>query len=165
MSEKYKKHNLKQSLIIERWWFERQFLNRMFFNHRICNWKMTKMALKVKEKDIVETEDIPIVVVTSIDIISNIKGYHVYKNVWTPTLQEQVYGEIEPHNPVDKYAVAVKKDEKVIGHLPLGENGKFAKTIFYFLRADPYVKCNKTVVGKAVNLGDGDGMQVPCILH
>ena len=56
---------------------------------------------------------------TSTDIVSNIKGYHVYKSVWTPTLQEQVCGEIEPHNnPVDKYAVTVKKDEKVVGHLP-----------------------------------------------
>ena len=117
------------------------------------------------EKDIAETEDIPIVVVPSTDIVSNIKGYHVYKSVWTPTLQEQVYGEIEPHNPVDKYAVVVKNDEKVVGHLPLGENGRFAKSIFYFLRADPYGKCNITVTGKAVNLGDGNGMQVPCILH
>ena len=66
---------------------------------------MAKMALKVMEKDIAETEDIPIVVVTSI-------------GVWTPTLQEQVYGEIDSQNPVDKYAVDVKKDEKVIGHLP-----------------------------------------------
>ena len=123
------------------------------------------MALKVMEKDTAETEDIPIVFVTSIDIVSNIKGYHVYKCVWTPTLQEQVHGEIQPHNPVDKYAVAVKKDEKVIGHLALRENGKFAKTIFNFLRADPYAKCNITVVGKAVNLGDGDGMQFSCILH
>ena len=91
------------------------------------------MTLKVMEKDIVETEDIPIVVVTSTNIVSNIKGYHIYKSVWTPTLQERVYEETEPHNPVDKYAVAVKKDEKVVGNLPLGENGKFAKTIFYFL--------------------------------
>ena len=123
------------------------------------------MALKVKEKDIAETEDIPIVFVTSTNIVSKIKGYHVYKSVWTPTLQEQVYEEIEPLSPVDKYAVAVKKDEKVAGHLPLGENGKLAKTLFGFLRADPYGKCNTTVTGKAVNLGDGDGMQVPCILH
>ena len=72
-----------------------------------------------------------------------------------------MYGEIEPQNPVNKYAAAVKKYEKVVGHLPLGENGKFAKAIFYFLRADPYRKCNITVTGKAVNLGDGDGMQVP----
>ena len=119
----------------------------------------------VMEKDIAETEDIPIVVVTSTDIVSNIKGYHVYKSVWTSTLQEQVYGEIQPHNTVDKYAVAVKKDDKVVGHLPLAENGKFAKTIFYFLCADFYGKCNITVTGKAVNLGDGDGMQEPCILH
>ena len=117
------------------------------------------------EKDIAETEDIPIVVVTSTDIVFNIKGYQVCKSVWTPTLQEQVYGEIEPHNPVDEYVVAVKKNEKVVGHLPVGENGNFAKTIFYFLRADPYGNCNRTVTGKAVNVDDGDGMQVPCILH
>ena len=46
-----------------------------------------KMALKVMEKDIAETEDIPIVVVTSTDIVSNIKGYHVYKSLWTPSPQ------------------------------------------------------------------------------
>ena len=78
--------------------------------------------------------------------------------MWTPTLQQQVYGEIEPHNPVDKYAAIVKKDEKVVGHLPLGENGKIAKKTFYFLLADSYGKCNITVTGKTVNLGDGDGM-------
>ena len=76
-----------------------------------------------------------------------------------------MYGETEPYNPVDEYAVAVKKDEKVVGHLPLGENGKFAKTIFYFLRADSHGKCNITVTGKPVNLGDADGMQVPCVLQ
>ena len=60
------------------------------------------MALKVMEKDIAETEDIPIVVVTSTDIVSNIKGYTVYKSVWIPTLQEEVYGEIEPVEKVMK---------------------------------------------------------------
>ena len=93
---------------------------------------MKKIALQVMEKDIAETEDIPIVVVTSTDVVSNIKGYHVYKSVWTPTLQEQMYGEIEPHNPVDKYAVAVKKDEKVIGHLPLGKMVSLQKQFFTF---------------------------------
>ena len=69
-----------------------------------------------------------------------------------------MYGKIEPHNPGDKYAVTVKKDEKVVGHLPLGENGEFAKTIFSFLCAGPYGKCNITVTEKAVNLVDSDGM-------
>ena len=78
---------------------------------------------------------------------------------------EKLNSEVEPNNLIDKYAVAVKKKEKLIGHLPLGKNGKFAKIIFYFLRADHYGKCDVTVTGKAVNLGDGDGMQVPCTLH
>ena len=108
------------------------------------------------KKDISETEDIRVVVVTSTDIVANIKEYNVFKSVWIPTVQEQVYGEIEPHNLVNKYAVAVKKDEKVVGHLPLGGNGKLAKTIFYFLPPDPYRKYNITVTGKAVNLGYGD---------
>ena len=43
---------------------------------------------------------------------------------------------MEPANPVDKYAVAIRKNNVVVGHLPLGCSSKFAKTIFYFLRAD-----------------------------
>jgi len=66
---------------------------------------------------------------------------------------------------VDKYAVCVKKNHKIVGHLPLGRNGKFAKTVFYFLRADEYGLCSVLVKGKPVNLGDGDGMQVPCTLN
>ena len=156
MPEKYKKTLGKAALNNRTFVVRISILKQNIFQSQNLQLANDKMALKVMEKDIAETEDIPIVVVTSTDIVSNIKGYHVYKSVWTPTLQEQVYGEIEPCNPVDKNAVAVKKDEKLVGHLPLGENRKFVKTIFYFLRADPYGKCNITVTGKAVNLGDGE---------
>ena len=57
-----------------------------------------------------------------------------------------------------------KKENKIVGHLPLGKSGKFAKTIFYFLRADELSSCKIVVTGKPVNLGDGEGMQVPCKL-
>ena len=73
---------------------------------------------------------------------------------------------------MDKYAVAVKKDGKIVGHLPLRKNGKFAKRIFHFLRGDI------TLTGKAVNLADDDdddddgdddddddGIKVPCVLR
>ena len=44
---------------------------------------------------------------------------------------------MEPTNKLDKYAVAVKgKDGDVIGHLPLGKSGVFAKTVFYFLKSN-----------------------------
>ena len=55
-------------------------------------------------------------------------------------LAEPNNGGIEPNNPVDKYVVAITKMKKILGHLPLEDNGKFSKTIFYFLWADPYGK-------------------------
>ena len=33
-------------------------------------------------------------------------------------------------------AVCVKKNTSLVGHLPLGKNGKFNKIVFYFLRAE-----------------------------
>lgn len=55
---------------------------------------------------------------------------------------------------MDKCTVCVKKNEKFIGHLSLGKVIKFAKTVFYFFRADKYDHCEVVVKGKAVNLGD-----------
>ena len=49
-----------------------------------------------------------------------------------------------------------------MGSLRRGRTGRFAKTIFYFLRADTHNSCKVTIEGKSINLGDGDGMQVPC---
>ena len=59
----------------------------------------------------------------------------------------------------------VRLDDEVVGHLKRGKSGHFAKTIFYFLRADPRSSCSVIIKGKAVNLGDGEGMQVPCKLR
>ena len=72
--------------------------------------------------------------------------------------------EREPDSPKDKYTVCIKKENRIVGHLPLGKLGKFAKTIFYFLKADELSSCKIVVTGKRVILGDGDGMQVPCKL-
>ena len=40
--------------------------------------------------------------------------------------------EREPGNLVDKYVVCVKKENETVGHLPLGKDEKFAKTVFFF---------------------------------
>lgn len=48
--------------------------------------------------------------------------------------------------------------------MPFGRSGKFAKTTLYFLRADELSSCKVITTGKPVNLGDGDGMQLPCKL-
>ena len=48
--------------------------------------------------------------------------------------------------------------------MSLGKTGNFAKTFFYFLRADKYSICEVEITGKPLNLGDGEGMEVPCKL-
>ena len=56
------------------------------------------------------------------------------------------------------------KNECIVGHMSLGKTGNFAKTFFYFLRADKYSICEVEITGKLLNLGDGEGMEVPCKL-
>ena len=53
----------------------------------------------------------------------------------------------------------------VVGRLKNGKSGSFVKTVFYFLRGDKGSLCSSIVGGKPVNLGDGEGMQMPCTLH
>ena len=66
-----------------------------------------------------------------------VMGYHVYKETWIPFVGEKLDTTMQPNNVKDKYAVASCQEgkKKVIGPLPLGKSGKFAKTIFYFLKA------------------------------
>ena len=63
--------------------------------------------------------------------------HHVYKKRWTPIICEHLDALMEPNISMDKYAVATfqKGKKQVIGHLPLGKSGKFAMTVFYFLKA------------------------------
>ena len=70
----------------------------------------------------------------------------------------------EPGNKIDKYALAVTKDARVIGHLKKGKTGRYAKIVFYFLRANPRNTASITVTGKRVHFGDGQGLRIPCTI-
>ena len=48
----------------------------------------------------------------------SVRGYHVYREVWEAAVGEVLACEREPRNAEDKYAVAVKKDGTIVGHLP-----------------------------------------------
>ena len=101
-----------------------------------------------------------------VELISFVMGFHGYKNIWTPAENETLKTRMEPENKIDKFAVAVVGGRgEVVGHWTKGKTGRFAKTVFYFLRASQYNECNVRVIGKAVNEGDdGQGMKIPCIL-
>ena len=85
-------------------------------------------------------------------------------NDWTPILGENLSTRPEPENEIDKYAVAVTKDARVIGHLKKGKTGRYAKTVFYFLRANPRNAASITVTWKRVNFEDGQYLQIPCTI-
>ena len=107
-------------------------------------------AVIVNLADILSCEEIPIVRLKYYAINAFVMGYQVYKKHWTPSIGDELQGFIESTNKLGKYAVAVKgKDGDVIGHLSLGKSGKFAETVFYFLKSDKNHQCKITVTGKA----------------
>ena len=57
--------------------------------------------------------------------------------------------------------MALTKDKRMIGHLKKGKTGRYAKTVFYFLQANPMNTASFTVAGKRVNFGDEQGLQIP----
>ena len=105
-----------------------------------------------------------LIITSNTHIWSFVKGYHVYKYYWALVIGEHLITKMETSNPVDKYTMSVNKDDLIVGHLPLGKNGKISKTIFYFFQADRYTAREVVITGKAINLGDGDVKQVPCTL-
>ena len=103
-------------------------------------------------------DELPIVFIITLNLETFIKGHHVYNDIWTPKQGEQVDVLMEPDGRMDKFAVCVKINEKIVGHLKKGTSGRFAKTIFYFLCSDAYSSAWAKIAGKRYE------MQVPCKL-
>ena len=61
-----------------------------------------------------------------------VRGYHVYQEIWEAAVGEVLACEREPRNATDRYAVAVKKDGTIIGHLPR----KVSRVCSLFLRRE-----------------------------
>ena len=64
----------------------------------------------------------------------------MYKTAETSYTERKLCRVMESTNLMDQYTVAVQgNDSKVVGHLPMAKDGKFARTTFYFLKADKNV--------------------------
>ena len=61
---------------------------------------------------------------------------------------------------VGKYAVAVVNKDRAVGHLMKEKTGKFAKIVFFFLRAEVSNMVTVKINRKAVNKGKGERMEV-----
>ena len=89
---------------------------------------------------------------------SYIRGYHEYKEGWTPSLGEMLELKVEPMNAHDQFDTAViKPDGTVVGHIPKHAS----KGVSFFLRkAESAGFCE--VTGSSINSGVGLGLEIPC---
>ena len=86
-------------------------------------------ALDIEEKveccvvKLSSSYEMPLVIIKEFETESIIKRYHAYMNDWAPILGENLSTCPEPENEIDRYAVAVTKDARMIGHLKKGKTG------------------------------------------
>ena len=52
------------------------------------------------------------------EVSSVVRGFHVYQQSWSPSLEEQLECLREAGNNKDRYAVAVLRHGSIVGHIP-----------------------------------------------
>ena len=94
---------------------------------------------------------------TCIEVESVIRGYHVYKEIWTAMLGEVLTCKREADNFHDRFAVAIMKRSDVVGHVPK----KISTICSLFLRSGT-ITCE--VNGSRQYSADlhRGGLEVPC---
>ena len=94
------------------------------------------------------------------EVDSCVRGYHVYESIWEAALGERIGCVREPFNANDRYAVALKKDSAVIGHLPQ----KTSPICSLFIRRGGTIECIVTGARRySADLPQG-GLEIPCRL-
>ena len=96
----------------------------------VCTLCISIFAFKMTTEIICLQDELPIVLITTLDLETFIKGHHVYKDIWTPKQGKQLDVLMEPENRMDKVAVCVKINENIGGYLKKGRSRRFAKTSF-----------------------------------
>lgn len=98
--------------------------------------------------------------VRSIEVDTVIRGYHVYKEIWSATLGETLVCSRETDNYHDRFAVSVLKRTVTVGHVPK----KISSICSLFLWRSGTVMCEVTGGRQySADLEQG-GLEVPCKL-
>ena len=100
--------------------------------------------------------------ISMLEIQSCVRGYHVYKDSWTPFVDETLACQREEDNGADPYAVAVMKESgrttRVVGHVPR----RISAACCLFLRRNGIIDCKITGSRRySADLVQGE-LEVPC---
>ena len=79
----------------------------------------------------------------------NIRGYHVYKEIWEAAIGEELDCRREPSNAIDRYAVAVMKSGRCC---PFTE-----ETVTHLLTVHKEGRCDSMPCGNTDNGPEGSG--------
>jgi len=88
-----------------------------------------------------------------------IHGYHVYKDIWTPSVDDKLSVEREFKKQFNRFAVKIILDGETVGHLPR----EFSKIAWYFI-------AHRRVITVAVKGPRRHskltvcGMEIPCLV-
>ena len=93
-----------------------------------------------------------------LEINSYVRDYHAYMDTWNPALGQELILKPEPSNYKDKHAVAVLKDDVIVGHVPYNLEPHLPQ----FLRREVN-KAFAEVTGEKENRGAGYGLEIPLV--
>ena len=93
-----------------------------------------------------------------VEFRSVIRGYHVYKSIWTPALGEKLSTDQERGNPEDRYAVSVLKSSTIVGHVPR----EISKLCWMFISREGHIYCTVSGGRQRSALEQG-GLEIPCV--
>ena len=94
------------------------------------------------------------------EMMSCVRGYHIYQSVWDSCVGEMLHCGSDRHNSHDRYAISVTKDETIVGHLPR----KISQTCTLFLRRGGTIHCVITGGRRYSRDLPQGGVEIPCKL-
>ena len=93
----------------------------------------------------------------SSSLTTAVRGFHVYKDVWEPSIGEVLSCERDIGNNHSTFAVAIKNSSEVVGHVPRSSSS-------IFIQRGSEIVCRITDTRcYSADFPQG-GMEIPCIL-
>ena len=93
------------------------------------------------------------------ELNSCVRGYHVYRKLWKPSIGRKYLCRRDPDNKYDPFAVAVMNNASIVGYVPR----KFSDIISPFLMLKETTLSCKVTGEEQVSLDlPQSGIEIPC---
>ncbi len=91
---------------------------------------------------------------------SAVRGFHEYQTIWKPKLGELLTTEPDPYNIHDKYAISVKRDHLIVGHIPI----ELSKFCYFFIKRGGIITVEVVDINRRISDLPQGGLEIPAQL-